>query len=889
MGVRATLLKNESGSMLLYAIIVSLAIFLGSFYLSELQPTVFELQSKHSKNIRAKAVIDSILDYSIYAIQNRWCLNKDDFKRLRECNYDTPTNTERLIVQKATEIALNEIIQLQNPSAEQVELELKKIEIPVSIPLTDRLHPLHKVIENFRAAYPSFKKFTVVLNRERNEYLPGSKEGGHIWVSIKVELQFDSKSLVSGESLVSFTPRKLTFFPLVLAGSMDLTKDLNDCTYELDNTCLDEKDMRFHSPVLLHKGLTLPNSSERTKILFRDKVVFDNSPDAFLKRSSGNDKTIKVRGIHVRNNKRSSGHANDILRAGFLQDTYSDNGLKFLNKCVGTKRGKDCPNTPDHINEDNMQACIEYYNISNELGKLKKTKNSNLLIKKNIDVKSEEVTLKQGFYFMLSQNNTFKAMSENNHGKKEITFDGELSRLEGNNCDNELYNKWRWLRFRIDKMTVKDLAVCSKWEIPKRKVTLTKKGNSAPTPTPSTTSYWMHPTFTLKPVLVGEKNTVRNDMVYLDIEIKFTKKFKDDDGNMQEKELKQADIENVDIVTEGIQLEIIAHEFGGNERTQDDKGACFSNKAEMFLEKISIIDNLGFTYYESSTRISHNSNRKMSINDGWKITDKQIIEEINNPLRETKCGSDDEALYSEKNSWQAPKVDSAVVDTKEVIITDSNWKEEEAPECDGTINVSADTWVTDHSSETLHSWNFEPHINNSNDPKEVKYAKNLKYTIEKDPDVKSIVGDCIIEQGISQVIGFYFCAKSLTIKDRDKPLTIIGTIITPKLIVETDERVHWYSIYHPRAIKKLSRIRHYAHCRQMPSHPPWHPDVGIDVLSKWKKCSPNALPGATSPFSWTTLDPDTINSDSANSKISLERPRRFLTTEYGRHINLGGK
>ena len=69
-------MKNESASIIIYAILVSTAIFITALMIAKMGPQIFKIKRQLHKEVLSKVTFKSILDYTTYGVQNRQCLTE---------------------------------------------------------------------------------------------------------------------------------------------------------------------------------------------------------------------------------------------------------------------------------------------------------------------------------------------------------------------------------------------------------------------------------------------------------------------------------------------------------------------------------------------------------------------------------------------------------------------------------------------------------------------------------------------------------------------------------------------------------------------------------------------------------------------------------------------
>ena len=624
--------------------------------------------------------------------------------------------------------------------------------------LSDR-HPLKPVFHKVSG----LESFDVIIKRiKNNRYLPKSD---NVWISITVIFNFNGQHSFrykEAARLISLTPRRLTSFSLVLAGSMDIQKkhpqNKNDVSYfNLSN----QGPTSFYSPVLIHKDLAFTNSNEN-KVTFYDKVVFDNSGSSSFNRDERN----KIQKVHNILNKGLS----HVFQKGFLKDYHEDGGLSFTNNCISSKSGNNCPNNVNPIDEETQRKCLKLFNqYGNDQKFLEDTRNTNVFLKalsqnqnkKNKPDRDQVNSNKsvQNFMLMLSKENRFLA-AKYPRLAVEVDIDNiiEIVPIINDACDdNNLAEakKRAWIEMKLklsgDPGTspIIRLPICSKWtgdlSYSNRIVTTEVEVKPIPISSANSTSILeniLHITITFETKSVLSTPLTIHEDTKIDFEITAIeegKKFKN-------------------------------HPSDAFHRSPDNQGDCFSMNTKFSLQH----DKKYFNNINS--RVISNAT------DKWRVTDEAITSQ-------TSCFSTTtptKAVY-DPNKDNLPAITERIVANEIVLEANSNTANITMKECRSIVHsiVSTD-WANEYDDYTFDSWNFNcPNHYNTN-CNNWKIEKNSSYEIKaanitsNKNRLAALKGECFINRNTSLVVGFYFCTKKLIIKNRNTPLDIIGTIITPK-------------------------------------------------------------------------------------------------------------
>lgn len=207
-------------------------------------------------------------------------------------------------------------------------------------------------------------------------------------------------------------------------------------------------------------------------------------------------------------------------------------------------------------------------------------------------------------------------------------------------------------------------------------------------------------------------------------------------------------------------------------------------------------------------------------------------------------------------------------------------------------------WGTSFTGSTRVSWNFRP-LDPDNPPLTFPgpVVPELTFTAATDNayNVQSIVGRCRVDNTATAIHGLYVCDE-LIIDPRGAPLTINGTFIVGKTNIHRtalNAGIRWRSLRHPAATPDLrARGILLPHSYQPPPGPggcdaqnidtDFSPHVGIVDMVDQIMCNTNSLVSQADPFTWTTVDPD-CGLDGTDSFIRcLRRPMRYFVREVSR-------
>lgn len=853
--------RNNRGSVLLLVMIaapVAAALF---FSLIELV-LVSQRQSLVNRNmVSYSSVLDGVIDYTNYAIKNRWCMTSE-WTKDTNCSITHPMNLERLSLDMSAITALRDL-NSTNASFSAAGIALDQISTTIDISSVVSSHPLFNIVQNLTKIGKSITAIGITVKRVNNASLP--RRGREAFLDVKVTLIsgsiiFRNLSSISSTSRVMVTPRELNYFSLIVPRDLYLDgSNVGLATAQGDigfPTGTGGKGVSFESPVFVNGDIHIPDTvASYTNVNFLNRVILGGS--------NGNTGGRLMRGstlFSAPNNGNMSSYLYSVLpnfggfKKGVDIDGVRDLGLDVL---AGYPVTTTVVNSPD---SDGAKQCI---GVNNVYYKLSATKDSDLVMKPLPQTTPNEFR----FLIGLTQGNMFVAQelrpyfTSGGAGKAYLTdtITGEQAgRLNGQAT----------MFFRVDTGPANGSALGG-------------------TPTAGSNAYTME--FTLRP---NSQATLKfpstngalasgTPMGKLDIQLVPVYVNNDTSQPMQMDvvELRvrtyQAQyagtIEDFSIFMKAFDLGVFA---GRDRRYPDTNSLTMGRSMEGWLH---------FQLRGGTPPTLGSANSAVNGTLYW------VNPTNSNPATDHPVPTDysrlDGPLTPNPVSYPGPTITATPAPTLAPALGVVNFPVGTLPNenynyqglVDACLGNSGGTnsaafksigWNSPFVNSTRYSWHFAPHPEGG-DP-DTSYqsipvgSPGQALTINNGTFyVNSIVSQCIIPASTTVAAGFLTCDQMI-INPRGAPLLMIGTFIVGKLSVDPSAVTNgltFRSIYHPQATSDLIaqgilKNKDGTACPVTPSFPIWWPNLSNTQYDSFRKCNVVSLRDTANPFTWTSVNPD---------------------------------
>lgn len=886
---------KKRGSATTLALIMS---FVGLISLTTVGTAIshmWNIQKKTVEFVRVRQALDSSLDYTILAIKQNWCMTPKWTKELQSCDLTNDYNLQRIMLSDSS-LRFIEMSGMAVPNPIS-NTRLKKIG-PINVSLADILpeHPLFKVLADAKKLGVETISFTV----ERLDEILSPSRGQEIPVKVTIKMsaglgKFLGRNKI--ESLIYFYPRELGTNALILSNDLYLDADSHeemdtkgDSRIKMDSTKAASGGLRFDSPVFINNDLYIPNieNTKYSNVTFADKVILGGG---YVKHKVGHVyKPFTPDSAGGQGHQFNSEMTNfgGLLRGVELDPNY-DEGLRVLagirnenpdmslfNLCKQRQQAKsDLTFTRD------SQAWIRVSEITTDrvsgflnLGKVNQFLPQ--LITANYESTSSEFTFESKENIGDPITRVWINLINYGNDGSTVTFSGELSRsghfkvVHQNSAVNSAPENEFFIKVSTSPVTVgsnvQDNAI--KFNIEYKNLDGLKLGLVAPS-----------------------ANSIISRAV---IEVKFeafdlayangvsTRSFDGDDDreSFNEQKNKTADT---------------AHYFLKKQKYNGVKFVKPSDSGPIKFSKNVTDDD----YYSCIER-----DKATCQNLGFINFEKQTLEHETSTVI-----ADESADVACKDSRFAHRA-CYNYDLVEVDIKCNGAPPNPEDELD---SFDAASWDTSFAPYTIHAWSFAG-LGNWTPMKDTEgYYNGTAEIVTKKQDminnptsakfhIHSLVKHCVIKSSADFVAGFFNCEK-FTIEERTRPLRIIGTVITNKLIIHPSaisKGIYWSGIYNVNSIQELRDVNilkeggftsdntgtfaaNTVNCDD-PDQPLWAPYPSLLVARKLYSCNPVSLRAKADPFTWTTVDPDCGPLEGTGITACKKRVTRWQNKEIYRRV-----
>ncbi|MCB0377269.1 MAG: hypothetical protein KDD33_02135 [Bdellovibrionales bacterium] len=870
--------------------IVGLSVSYFSFYLINQAKMSQDFQGAIDEDI----VLNSIIDYTATAIQQRWCFSKT-WLRDSKCDLSHPRNVERLLLNSKSLQAISDMRSRGVPIKVSAPVDLSYIEGVISLKDMTSSHPLHTIVEHLERG--KIDSIAIEIQRVENDVI--FSKGSEVYVSIKASLIRPLGGAITSrlKSMSLIVPRELSSFALVVANDLHLGKSIGPQQGDSAIPTGSESDagLIFDSPVFVNGSVHLPTGGY-SPVTFTENLFLGNG---ILRKSN-------LPYVPDSNGGQDERFYSDIqglggFKRGVTLTGNRDIGLDYLSgRLVGEPPGSDL-----------MEKCIKMSLASSDLFM---TSRSSLLgreISSNSWKGEHKVHLGLSLWNRFTEQKSVKVDITKEEGtfwvKPTLSAKNSKSiarvqiKIGSSHWVEADLHKNTQLSFQ-PRFTQVDNAV--------RKVNETKDKISNLERT-----IWdlQQEIKSLEGSIDDKKRHLREAKERLEHE--FHKKEKDQDKDLIESlKDKISDLEREisslesKIWSERKEIDAKKWELSQAKRDLDTYNRALEEERNPPQIDLVLKDKMmgGFPQFNQATFDIQFTNQKTFDDQDIRIsllaydvgTEKgDDVRDYDDPKEPTgfkgysrgitldfNRWSDQFNLktHLHKDRWIAPNSTEPIEDP---VDTAFNYGELEVRCSDPASGFSFESvnWDISFSEQTVHSWTFADPFDGT------WYITRLEAGDKPSFKVRSIVNRCIVMPDATFVAGFLNC-KSFTIAPRSKPLKIVGTVVTNRLSIDPSALragIWWSNIYHPQAVLELQKVGILkplkgGECVTLPD-PIWHPNPSIVNLSNHYRCHPISLREKANPFTWTSVDPDCGMIDEAASRTSCKfRPKNFVLKELGR-------
>lgn len=296
-------------------------------------------QAVISKNQAAlKSMMDSMVDYTIYGIKNRWCFSDSwiDESGLGSCGQLIhPRSVDRLLLNAYSLRAIQDYNRSFSPPLTD-PTELKSFDGTINLETVAVGHPLYEMIRTALKGGEAFKAVHFHVEKIQNKNIPS--RGLETIVQITATAETTSRFALQGfpeyktTSRIIVTPRQLSYFSLIVP--QDLELDKSGTSASLGNFQLpvnaNGSGIYFESPVFVNRNLTLPADGQTNRVTFGGKIYFGDG--GFMK---GGSPYVPQSTGGLTSQLFSQLGAGIVVARGLEMDGFADEGLPRLFDMTG--------------------------------------------------------------------------------------------------------------------------------------------------------------------------------------------------------------------------------------------------------------------------------------------------------------------------------------------------------------------------------------------------------------------------------------------------------------------------------------------------------------------------------------------------------------------------
>lgn len=852
--------RNNRGSVLLLVMIaapVAAALF---FSLIELV-LISKNQTLINRNmVSYSAVMDGVIDYTNYAIKNRWCMTST-WTRDSNCNIRNPMSLERLTLDLSAITALRDL-NAGDGSFTSAGVVSEEISTVINVSEIVNGHPLLNIVKNLDKTGKAVTQIAVSVKRVNDANIP--RRGREVFLDVKVTLMsgsviFRNLSAITATSRVMVTPRELNYFSLIVPRNLYLDGTVPGLGGSNGDIGIPAgtggAGITFESPVFVNGDIFIPNAvANYTSVNFTNRVILGGS--------NGTSGGRLMRGstpFSAPNDGNMSSYLYSVLpnfggfKKGVDVDGIRDQGLDVI-------AGYNVTAPPANA----VAASNRCIGVNNVFYKLKYTNQSDIVVKPLTPLVPNElrylIGLTQGNMFVNQELRPYFPKGSNGRAK---LMDTKTSATSSNRLNGQAT-----MYFRYDSSPLATGPL----------------GGTAYAGGPNNITV----EFTLRPnaqVNINQPANVGGKPFGGRIEIEMAPVYHGGDTTkpmqMQLFELKvRAPYDNYPPETvQRFSLYMKAFDLGvfaGRDRRYPGSSVT----SDSLVEGHSMEGWMHFQIKGGSVN-SPGVLTRVDAAGGDSPTTSPIYTRLDPPATTVPVN------YPAPPPAPAPTPPAAIptpipykplvynpTDIPFPILPDENQPYQELVEdClsnsggSNSIAFKSIGWNSPFVTTTRHSWHFAPNpipptpdgAYNSipvSPGTPVVMANGTFY-------VNSIVNQCIVPNTTTVASGFLTCDQ-LIIQPRAQPLLMIGTFIVNKAVIDPSaisSGITFRSIYHPQAGNDLTaqgvlRNKDGSPCTTPMPFPIWWPTLSNVQYDSFRKCSVVSLRDRANPFTWTAVNPD---------------------------------
>lgn len=877
--------RNNKGSVLLLVMIaapVAAALF---FSLIELV-LISKQQTLINRNmVSYSAVMDGVIDYTNYAIKNRWCMTSS-WTRDSNCNIKNPMSLERLTLDTSAITALRDL-NAGDPSFTSAGIVSEQINTIVNVSEIVTGHPLLNIVKNLDKTGKAVSQIGITVKRVNDSNIP--RRGREVFLDIKVTLMsgsviFRNLSSITATSRVMVTPRELNYFSLIVPRDLYLNgtvPGLGGSNGDIGiPTGTGGAGITFESPVFVNGDIHIPNPvANYTSVNFTNRVILGGS--------NGNTGGRLMRGgspFSAPNDGNMSSYLYSVLpnfggfKKGVDVDGIRDQGLDVLAGYNAT-----APPINAMVGSD---RCI---GVNNVFYKLRYTNQSDLVIKPLPPLQANELR----YYVGLTQGNLFVHQELRPYFPYGSGGRAFLTDIITGTTSGSRLNGQATMYFRYDSGPAGGGSLGGPAYIGgPNNITeeFTLRPNARVTIKQPSGSYGGRIEIEMLPVYYGGDTTRAMQMQLFELRVRAPLA-----------KYPPETVQNFSLYMKAFDLGV----FAGRDRRYPGDTSFDSLRIGHSMEGWLHFQLQGGSTSSAGTLV------RVDASGNPMPTASAIYDRLQPPAANVPAGYPPPPPAPPP---AAPNPAPTPIPTAPLVYAPTDIPFPVLPDegqdyqslVDSCLSNSGGSngiafksigWNSPFVTTTRHSWHFAPNpMPTSPDGayNSIPVNPGTPVTLVNGTfSVNSIVNQCIVPSTTTVASGFLTCDQ-LIIQARTQPLLMIGTFIVNKAFIDPSaisNGITFRSIYHPQASSDLAaqgvlRNKDGSPCTTPLPFPIWWPTLSNTQYDSFRKCSVVSLRDKANPFTWTAVNPD-CGVVAGNTMVQCQKhPINYILNEISRTSEL---
>ncbi len=867
--------RNNKGSVLLLVMIaapIAAALF---FSLIELV-LISKRQAIINRNIVSySAVLDGVIDYTNYAIKNRWCMTSTWTRDLASCDIKNLMSLERLTLDGSAITALRDL-NAGDATFTSSGIVSETISTIVNVSQITSAHPLFNIIKNLDKTGSAVTQIGIKVKRVNNINIP--RRGREIFLDVKVTLMsgsviFRSLSAISATSRLMVNPRELNYFSLIVPRDLYLDGTVPGLAGNSGDIGIPSgtggAGITFESPVFVNGDIHIPDTvASYTSATFTNRVIlggFDGSSGGRIMRS-GSPFTAP-------NNGNMSGYLYSALpnfggfKKGIDVDGIRDLGLDVL-------AGYNAVPPPANA----AQAASDCIGVNKVFYRLASTNDSDLVFLQ-LPPDPGVSTPHLRFLLGLTRGNMFLPQELRPYFPYGAMGRAFLTDISTMTIGNKL-NGQATMFFRFDSGSAAAGTALGGSTYQTTTPGTTNAYTTAFTLRPGSMATMKHPYINgkprngrvevaLLPVYIGGNPAMQQQLVELRVNLPATR-------------YPPETVQRFSLYMKAFDLGVFAgrdRRYPADPLVTPDPSLIEGHSMEGWLHfQVTGGSATGPTHtlsWINSDGSPHGAVAAFQRLDG--PSQNLPVDYPPPPLGPLAPYQVTSLTTLAPNPTPVPgavPINLVPTDIPTATLPNPAWDYQGlVNKCfsnnggSNAIAFKSIGWNSPFASTTRHSWHFAPDPMPTQPDKaydNIPVSPGNTVTIQNGVFyVKSIISECIVPSSTTVAAGFMTCDR-LVIQPRTSPLKMIGTFIVGRAEIDPSavlNGISFRSIYHSQSTNDLIaegilKDKNGNACSTPPSLPIWWPNLTNTEYDGFRKCNVISLRDSANPFTWTAVDPD---------------------------------